>query len=331
MMERCIDLHTHIVPASFPSNPGAADLRWPSMQHRECAADVIISGKVYRSVEASCWTVSQRLDAMAESGVSAQVLSPMPELLSYWLPLPAATLLCEHLNAEIARMVADAPGRFYGLGAVTLQAPEVAARQLEQIVRGHGLQGVEIGTHVNGKPIGDASFEPFFAAAEALGAAVFVHPLRALGIERLVGPPALEQVVGFPCETSFAVASLMTGGMLERHPRLKLAFSHGGGAFGLVLPRLQHGWSVLPALRAAMPQAPTAYAARLSFDTLVYDRRTLRFLVEQFGAARLIVGSDYPFTIAERQPLRFLEALGLDRDAEQAIASGNARAFLGLA
>jgi aminocarboxymuconate-semialdehyde decarboxylase len=329
MSEGCIDLHTHIVPSDFPPHPGG-DLPWPSMRHRDCQADVIIAGKVYRTVEDGCWTVSRRLEAMAESGISAQVLSPMPELLSYWLPAQEAAVLCEHLNAAIARMVADAPRRFYGLGAVTLQAPEAAARQLERIMRGHGLHGVEIGTHVGGRPIGDPFFEPFFAAAEALGAAIFVHPLRALGKERLIGPPALEQVVAFPCETSFAIASLMTGGMLERHPRLKLAFSHGGGAFALTLPRLQHAWSVIPAIREAMPQPPKAYAERLTFDTLVYDTPTLRFLVERFGPERLVLGSDYPFAIAEKQPLRALQAVGLDAAAERAIASENACRLLGL-
>lgn len=324
-----IDLHTHIVPAEFPPHPGE-DLPWPSMRHRDCQADVIISGKVYRTVEDGCWTVSRRLDAMAESGISAQVLSPMPELLSYWLPAAEAVVLCEHLNTEIARMVADAPNRFYGLGAVTLQAPEAAARQLERIMRDHRLHGVEIGTHVGGRPIGDAFFDAFFAAAEELGAAIFVHPLRAIGKERLVGPAALEQVVAFPCETSFAIASLMTGGMLERHPRLKLAFSHGGGAFALSLPRLEHAWSVIPAVQATMPQPPKAYAERLSFDTLVYDTPTLRFLIERFGPDRLMLGSDYPFTIAEKQPVRALQALGLDSAAEQAIGWTNASRFLGL-
>jgi len=330
MTEGCIDLHTHVVPANFPPHLGG-DLPWPSMRHRGCQADVIIAGKVYRTVEDGCWTISRRLDAMAKNGVSAQVLSPMPELLSYWLPPSEAAQLCEHLNTEIARMMRDAPGRFFGLGAVTLQAPELAARQLERVMHDYTLQGVEIATHVGGRPIGDASFEPFFAAAEEFGAAIFVHPLRAIGKERLIGPPTLEQVIAFPCETSLAIASLMTGGMLERHPRLKLVFSHGGGGFALTLPRLQHAWSVIAAVRATMPHPPNAYAQRLSFDTLVYDTPTLRFLVERFGADRLVLGSDYPFAIAEEQPLRALEAAGLADSAVQAIASTNARRLLGLA
>jgi len=324
---RCIDIHTHMVPAHFPARPGGAELPWPEMRHRPGEAEVMISGKPYRTVSDACWAAPKRLAAMAESGVSVQVVSPMPELLSYWLPAREAAVLCAHLNDAIARLVADGAGRFMGLGAVTLQDPAAAARQLETIMRVPELRGVEIGTHANGTAIGDPRFEPFFAAAEALGAAIFVHPLRPAGMERLVGPPALEQIVAFPCETSLAIASLMTGGMLERHPRLKLVFSHGGGAFGLALPRLQHGWTVLPALRAQMPQPPTEYARRLSFDTLVYDACSLRFLIEQFGADRMMVGSDFPFAIAEREPARFVHGLALDEAAAQAIAWENAERF----
>jgi aminocarboxymuconate-semialdehyde decarboxylase len=316
-----------MVPEHFPASPGSAELPWPTMRHRSCQADVLISGKVYRTVADTCWAVPKRVAAMEESGVTIQVVSPMPELLSYWLPAKEAAVLCAHLNDEIARMVAEGAGRFMGLGAVTLQDPDAAAPQLEAIMRTPELRGVEIGTHANGKPIGDPFFEPFFTAAEALGAAVFVHPLRPAGMERLIGPPALEQVVAFPCETSLAIASVMTGGMLERRTKLKLAFSHGGGAFGLVLPRLQHGWAVLPALQAQMPQSPATYARRLSFDTLVYDQRTLRFLVDQFGADRMMAGSDFPFAIAEREPGRFVRTLGLDEEAAQAIAWKNAERF----
>ncbi len=326
----CIDIHTHIVPAEFPVYAGRhADVPWPSMRHRACEADVMILGRNYRTVEDGAWSASRRLEAMDASEVTAQVLSPMPELLSYWLPAEDAAVLCEHLNVEIARMMREAPGRFFGLGAVTLQAPDEAARQLERIMRVHGLQGAEIATHVNGTPLGDRRFDPFFAAAEELGAALFVHPLRAPK-ERLIGPPALEQIVAFPCESALGIASLMTGGMLERHPRLKLAFSHGGGAFALVLPRLQHGWNSTPALREQMPKSPNEYAARISFDTLVYDAPTLRHLVARFGSEKFMLGSDYPFGIAERQPVKAMRAAGFDAAADRAITHGNARGFLNI-
>jgi aminocarboxymuconate-semialdehyde decarboxylase len=160
---------------------------------------------------------------------------------------------------------------------VPLQEPERAARELERLMATRLFRGAEIGTNVNGIPIGDARFKPFFAAAEALDAAVFVHALHPAGVDRLVGPPVDQALVAFPCETAFAIASLITGGTLLGHPGLRLAFSHGGGAFGLVLPRLMHGWRSSPALADAVARSPLQLARRLYNDTLVYDRDTLRF------------------------------------------------------
>src|SRR5262249_49977106 len=157
------------------------------------------------------------------------------------------------------------------------------------------LPGVEIATHVNGVSIGDPRFEPFFAAAERLSAAVFVHALHPAGRDRLVGAGAQEQVVAFPGDVALGIASLITGGTLERHPKLRIAFSHAGGAFGMLLPRMQHAWQRMPKIKESIARAPEEYARWLYYDTLTYSARALRFVIETFGADRVMVGTDYPF------------------------------------
>ena len=327
-----IDVHTHVVPAHLP-DPVAAfgDIAWPSIQHTDnCHAKVIIQGKNYRDIENACWDVPRRTAEMTGMDVGCQVLSPMPELLSYWLPAKPAQILARHINETIAEMVRAAPDRFHGLGMVPLQDIELAIRELEYIVGSLGLRGVEIATNVNNVPLGHPSLEPFFAAAESLGAAIFVHPLRPVGMDRLVGPATLEQVVAFPCETALAVASAITGGLMQRHPGLRIGFSHGGGAFGQVLPRLQHAWSSFAAVKGAVKEEPRLAARRMFYDTLVYDPTALRFLIDSFGLGQLMVGTDYPFTIMDREPTRRLAGLGLsDADADR-LLFGNARRFLGL-
>lgn len=320
-----IDAHTHFVPSSIPDYAGGLmDVPWPSIEHHgSCCARVIISGKVFREIEDSCWRTERRCAEMEPMGITQQVLSPMPELLSYWMVPEAAGQLARHINGQIAATVAEGEGRFRGLAMVPLQDITSALRELEHAMTVLKLDGVEIGTNVNGKPIGDPAFDGFFAAAEAAGAIVFVHPLRAAGVDRLVGPPSLEQVVAFPCETALAIASLMTGGTLKRYPRLKLVFSHGGGAFAQILPRLQHAWSFLPALQDATGDAPVHLAQRLHFDSLVYSPIALRFLIDQFGSSRIVLGTDYPFAILDRTPVANLLALGLDPAITRDIASGN--------
>jgi aminocarboxymuconate-semialdehyde decarboxylase len=329
-----IDIHTHIVPATFPDYAGGnRSPRWPQMQMEPSCrhGTVMIAGKAFRTVSDECWDVDRRVEAMARAGVACQVLSPMPELLSYWLEPADALALGRHVNDTIAEMAARSPQRFIALGMVPLQEPELAASELARLMHSGAFRGVEIGTNINGTAIGDPRFDAFFAAAEELGAAVFVHALHPTGVERLVGPPVLAALVAFPCETSFAITSLITGGTLARHPKLRLAFSHGGGAFAMVLPRLMQGWRSLPALAHLLERSPLELARGLYYDTLVYDAPTLRFLIDRFGATQLCLGTDHPFDIQEKAPLAPVARLELAAEERDLLLFANAERFLGIA
>ena len=327
----CIDVHTHVVPENFPPYAGKGkDVPWPSMADAHaCHRHVMISGKVYRTVADGCWSVPRRIEAMGAMGVARQAISPMPELLSYWLPLDDAKVLIRYLNDEIARMMSLAPERFVGLGAVPLQDPDSALHELEHCVRTLKFAGVEIASHVNGTSIGDPRFEPFFAEAERMGAAIFVHALRPAGQDRIVGP-FIEQAVCFPGDIALAAASMITGGIGMRHPKLRIAFSHGGGALSMLLPRLVHAWKVLPKAKEALSESPEVTARRFFYDDLVFDPKAIRFLVEQFGESQLCLGTDYPFAMGESHPLAVLEEAGFGERTVAAITSLNAKRFLGL-
>jgi aminocarboxymuconate-semialdehyde decarboxylase len=249
----------------------------------------------------------------------------MPELLSYWLPMPDGGTLIRYLNEQIAAMVARAPGRFTGLGAVPLQDIEKAIEELHFVTRQLGFAGVEIASHVNGVSIGAARFEPFFAAAEEMGAAIFVHALRPAGQERIVGAFA-EQAVCFPGDIALACASMITGGIAARHPRLRIAFSHGGGAMAILLPRLVHAWKAVPKARESLTESPADTARRFYYDHLVFDPAAVRFVAATFGASQMLVGSDYPFNMGDPDPAGTLQKAGLD----PAATAANARRFLGL-
>ncbi|HXQ53872.1 MAG TPA: amidohydrolase family protein [Stellaceae bacterium] len=327
-----IDIHTHIVPASLPAYVGAAaDIPWPSIRHTDaCHAQVIINGKNFRDIDDACWSLERRLEHTREMGIGIEVLSPMPELLSYWLPAKDASVLARYINEQIAAMVQAAPERYAGLGMVPLQDLDLAIEELGHVVKTLGLLGVELATNIDGKPLGDPAFDPFFAAVVALDAAVFVHPLRPAGMDRIVGPRSLEAVLAYPCETALAIGSMITGCVLDRHPKLRIAFSHGGGGFGQVLPRLQHSWSTNRALQALVPHAPAETARRFYYDSLVYSETSLRFLIELFGVTQIVLGTDHPFGIMEKHPVARIDRLALPERERALILSGNARRFLGL-
>ena len=331
-MNQGIDVHTHVVPEHFPSYVGTGkNVPWPSMHHDNCGhAQVMISGKNYRRVGQACWDIACRQRDLDGMQLAHQVLSPMPELLSYWLDIEDAKLLIRHMNDSIAQMVSQAPAQFSGLGAVPLQDVDAAIEELRYVMLELKLRGVEIATHVNGVSIGDSRFETFFAAAVAFNAAVFVHGLRPAGSERLVGPEALAQVVAFPGDIALAAASMITGGMMERNPNLRICFSHGGGSFPTVLPRLRYAWKTIPMVRDSFSVDPSRTAKRFYADTLTYDEQTLRLALKTFGDDKLMIGTDYPFPVADGAPLATIAALGLGEEKLMALRETNARRFLGM-
>ena len=325
-----IDIHTHVVPFDFPAYRGSAvPDKWPRMAatHNCHHRNVMIDGKVFRTVAEECWNVGRRLEHMAATGITRQVLSPMPELLSYWLEADDAGTLCRHVNESIIAMIEQAPDKFSALGCVPLQDVDFAVRELEWLMASGYFRGVEIGTNINGVAIGDSRFLPFYEAAETLGASIFVHPLHPIGVDRLVGPPSLVQLLAFPSETALSVASLITGGVLERFRGLRVAIGHGGGGFAITLPRLTFGWKhigLFPDGRTPVEQARSLY-----YDTLVYDAPTLKYLLETFGRTQLCIGTDHPFVIQDSAPVRRIDVLGVDEQLRELLLSGNARRFLG--
>lgn len=326
-----VDTHAHVIPAEFPRYMGSSvPADWPSMaQAHACHRHVMISGKIYRTVSDLCWDTGKRLADFPAMGIDLQAISPMPELLSYWLKAGDAQQLLRYLNDQIAAMVAESGGRLVGLGAVPLQDMDLAIAELEYVVRVLGFPGVEIGSNINGRPVGAPEFDPFFEACEALGACVFVHALRPAGMERLVGPPPLQQVLGYPGDVGLAAASVLTTNLMERRPGLRIAFSHGGGTLASLLPRLQQGWNVFPALKESITASPREQARRLFYDTLVFDAPTLQHLASLFGTTQLMVGTDYPFNFHDHQPVASIDAAGFDEQARRLLLQGNAMRFLG--
>ena len=268
-MAEAIDIHTHFVPEHIPPEPGRNPL-WPSIERRgRDGAAVIVGGKVFRIIDSRSWDGRRRVDDMAADDVDVQVVSPMPELLSHWFPSGDADALCRYINEGIAELCAAHPRHFVGIGMVPMQDAALAARRLEE-VKSLGLRGVEIGSHVNGMPLGDACLHAVYAAAEQAGLMVMIHPLHPLGLDRMGGRPELAAVAAFPLETAFAAVSLMTNSITERFPRLRILLSHGGGALPWILPRLRHAHSLGPPLNSLFSRDPGEMARTFYYDTILY-------------------------------------------------------------
>jgi aminocarboxymuconate-semialdehyde decarboxylase len=321
-----IDTHTHFVPRTIPLEPRRNPL-WPSIELRDHdRAAVMVGGKVFRMIDSRSWEAERRIDDMAADDVDIQVVSPMPELLSHWFPAEDADALCAHINREIAGLCGAHARNFIGIGMIPMQDPTLAVQRLGEL-KALGLRGFEIGTHVNGVALGDVRLQEIFAAAEQADLAVMIHPLHPLGLDRMGGRPELAAVAAFPLETALAAVSLMTGGVTERFPGLRIMLSHGGGALPWIVPRLRHASSIGPPLDSLFARDPGEMAQAFYYDTILYDRAALDYLAVKAGRDRLVVGSDYPFTIKQSRPAEFAErALAIPRD----VFESNARRWLGL-
>jgi len=286
----------------------------------------MVGGKVFRVIDSRSWDAKRRIEDMAADDVDVQVVSPMPELLSHWFPPGDADALCRHVNEGIAELCAAHSLHFIGIGMVPMQDPVLAVKRLEEI-KSLGLRGIEIGSHINGIPLGDPSLHEVYAADEQAGLMVMMHQLHPLGLDRMGGRPELAAVAAFPLETAFAAVSLMTHGVTERFPELRILLSHGGGALPWILPRLRHARSIGPPLNSLFPRDPGEMAKAFYYDTILYDDLALDYLLAKVGRDRLVAGSDYPFTIKQDRPAEFAEqALSMARET----FADNARGMLGL-
>jgi aminocarboxymuconate-semialdehyde decarboxylase len=328
-----VDLHTHMLPPSWP------DLRrrygyggFVALEHHgPGCARMHIDGKVFREISDNCWDPARRLEDCNAHGVRVQVLSTVPVMFSYWARPEDTHDLARLLNDHLAEVVAAHPQRFVALGTLPMQAPDLAILELERCVRELGLPGVQIGTNVNGKNLDHPDLFPIFQAAERLGAAVFVHPWEVIGRERMQ-QFWLPWLVGMPAETSLAICSVIFGGVLERLPRLRICFAHGGGAFPGTFGRIDHGFHARPDLCAvAINKPPSSYLARLYVDSLVHDPEALRLLLKLLGPERVALGSDYPFPLGESEPGKLIASLkGLPDRARRRLLAETALEFLGL-
>ena len=328
-----VDAHAHLLPKDYPAD---APECFPAMEPIEGSRDrLLVFGQMRFPAKEVFFEAERRIEAMDASGVDVEVLTPMPPLLRYDLAPADGLALARHVNEATAAVTAHDPQRMIGFGMVPLQDPDIATAELAAM-KDLGLRGVEIASNIAGSSIGEEKFLPFFTEAERLGLAVFVHAMPS-PMDRLPMSAMGTYVVGI--EGAIAAASMILGGTAAKCPDLRISFSHAAGGLAMMLPRANYfwggSWNEEPKNpeRAVMPDdgpSPLEYARRFYYDSLVFDRRTLRYLIDLFGADRLLVGSDFPAMPREDPAARTLRSMALPQDQFDDIGWRNAYRWLGL-
>jgi aminocarboxymuconate-semialdehyde decarboxylase len=276
-------------------------------------------------------SVEKRLADMDVMGIDIQALTPAPNQTYYDTPPDLGIATARAINDNIAAIVGRHPDRFVGLGTVPFQAPELAIDELERLHRSLGLRGIEIATNVAGEDLSAERFRRIFAKAEELGLTIFMHPTGFTEARRFADH-YFTNVIGNPLDTTVAVHHLIFGGVLQDCPNLKLVLAHGGGYLPAYSGRIARAASARPDCCEQIRAMPTDYLKRLYFDSLVYTHPQLEYLVQQYGADHVLMGTDYPADMGEIDPVGFIEgAAGLSVEERAAILGLNAARLLGIA
>jgi aminocarboxymuconate-semialdehyde decarboxylase len=308
---RVVDVHAHVIISEVLGD-GAAR---PRVFRDAGGRAVQLGGRTIHSAVDEFVELDAIVATQAQRGIDHTLLCPWVALLDLW----------RDLNDGLARLRAQAPERVSVLGAVPLHDPPAAADELQRLMATGAFAGVEVTASVGGDYLGHARFAPFWAAAEATGALVFVHPTTRGFVDPVFERHYLWNLVGNPMETTIAAADLVMGGTMERHPGLRVLLAHAGGAIVALRGRLRHGWR-----RAGARGVPAdELVGRFLFDSVTHDPALLRALVALVGPERVLLGSDYPFDMADADAVGSVRAAGLSEAAETAILGGTAARLLG--
>ena len=327
-MSPVTDIHTHYVPHGWPALPGSTPR--PSLRvDGPSTATIMLGERAFRTVTGAAWNADVRLAHMDTHGVDRQVLSPTPVFFCYDQESDAAARTAEIFNDLALEIAARAPGRLLPFCQVPLQDADAACRELDRAAAS-GHVGVEIGNHVGDRDLDDAGVVTVLQHAAALGLPVFVHPWDMPASPRTSRWMA-QWLTGMPAETHLSLLAMVLGGVFDRvGPELRICFAHGGGSFPFWVGRMDNAWRERHDVVGTSALPPSGYLDRFSVDSVVFDERALRLLVDTVGAERVLLGTDYPYPLGEQVPGSLIRSASfLTEPQRELLLGGNAGTFLG--
>jgi aminocarboxymuconate-semialdehyde decarboxylase len=326
-----VDIHSHVaIPQAGAFAKPHLDMSTIPLAHFANDETRALSQKQEEDIRSRITGYDERLADLDAMGIDVQLVMPPPNQVFYTLPLDVSVQASRMVNDGLAEYVSRKPDRFVALGTVPLSHGGEAANELERCMKSLAMKGVEILTNVAGKELSEPDYAPFWQKAEELGALVVIHPNGFTEAKRLTRF-YFNNVIGNPLETTIALHYLVFDGVLERHPNLRILAVHGGGYLPAYSGRIDHAWGARSDSHGGLPKPPTSYLKRVYFDTVVFTPHQLAELVRLFGADRVIMGTDYPFDMADYDPIGHVASVEtFEPSTVAAIAGGNARKLLGI-
>ena len=300
-----IDVHSHAIPLEalegFKSEPFkyGLELREDSAGQKSLVTPSGFAFPVYEGF----YDAQTRLKDLDARHVEKEILTPAPNSFFYDIPAEIEIPFIRKINDGIAAMCRQAPERLIPGGALPMQDIAASCDEAERLHKAYGVRLLLVNTNIGGKYYDDPSFFPLFEICEKLGVVLFFHPAHN-NTSYGLAPYYLTNLVGNPVDTTVSAARLVLGGALRKYPRCKCLFAHGGGFLPYQRGRLEHGFRVReePKVNLGEENEPAKYFDELLFDTITHRDEALAFLISTHGAERVMLGSDYPFDMADVRP-----------------------------
>jgi aminocarboxymuconate-semialdehyde decarboxylase len=334
MKHTAIDIHTHV---EFAGTFAILKKRYSEEEIFERFAvsatgrhSAELNRKIMAGIRDALRDPQKKIRDMEEKRLAFNVLSSSPFAFLYEVEGDLAVELARFHNDQLSELVKKYPDRFAAMATLPLQDPDEALKELTRATKTLGLRGVEIGSHVGKRELGDEVFWPIYKALEDLNMPILIHPHHVAGLDRLLDF-YLNNLIGNPLDTTIAAAKLIFSGVLEKYPRLKIILAHGGGQFPYIIGRWDHGYTVRPECKEKIHRSPMAYFKNFYFDTITHNLDALRYLVSIAGSDHVLLGTDYPYDMADENPVQTVSQLTRIKAADrQKIMRENAIALFGL-
>ena len=322
-----MDLHTHYYPAryfetiretpsdfSFGTDPTGRTI----IRHR---------GARFFGVTPPMTDPARRIEDMDRVGIDVEVIS---------LSTPNVFFADASRQPDVARMVNDAyaelaarhPKRFKGFASIPMDAPDAALAELHRAIDELKLQGVILLSNIRGRALTDPAYRPFFDEANRMGLCIFLHPMLPAHSEPF-NEYVLGPLVGFPFDTTLAVARMCFDGMFRDRPNIRWIIGHLGGAVPYLMERLDNGFRDFAECRAKIDELPSVYLKRLNYDTVTFSPHTLNMARGLVGVDHMVMGSDYPHMLGSiDRAVSSIETLDIPAHEKERIFSGTALSIL---
>lgn len=329
-----IDVHAHIFPQSgIRAWREGRDWFGATVEKGETGPATIRSGKFETKYSRTEFWIPyrERIPYLDRKGIDIQVLSLNPQLIRDHLEPKSTIDFCKSVNEELAEAVAESPDRFQALATLPLQDTKASVRELDRAMSELGLKGFIVASHVDGRRWDDRDLFPVLEEAERTGAFILLHPFnnRVAGYGLMPGYHLIN-LIGNPMETTVAAASLLLGGVMDRLPKLKICLSHAGGYLPFAAGRFDHAYGMRKDVSAKAARLPSDYLKSFYYDCISHSDVGLEFVVEQVGADRLLVGTDFPADMGLDEPAKWLDGLRFLTDAQRKMIKGENAERLGL-